>query len=175
MEATEGKKRELARTLSSIFAKVTVDPNYSAVRPTLIYGLLYFQENLDIHSVRKLMIERLISRFPRFRSKVVMINNKIFFEELSMSEIDINYHIQEINATNWSQHNLDHFMSSLYRENKLTSKPMWIFYILNNLSDGRSCLMANIDHCIWHNYDQSIIINIRSKINIININFINSY
>ena len=43
---------------------------------------------------------------------------------------------------------MDSFLSQQYQDRKNVNEPLWLFYVLNNLADGRSCLVANIDHCI---------------------------
>jgi hypothetical protein len=150
VEKTEAPtRRKLARATTSVFAKSTVDPAFaSRLRPTLILGLLFFRDKIDVHVLRKVLKERLLSQYGRFRSKIVLEGSKILFHELSESEISMDYHVQEIDATGWDQSHIDNFLSSKYNEDKSPDSPLWIFYILQNLADGRHCIIANIDHCI---------------------------
>ncbi len=46
------------------------------------------------------------------------------------------------------QADIDRFLSEEYNKDKDPDRPLWIFYILNGLADGRGCMIANIDHCI---------------------------
>ena len=118
------------------------------MRPSLILGLLYFKRPLSVTTCREILTDRLVVEFQRFRSKVIMEKNEIFFQELPLDSIDMHYHCHEVNSQGWTQKDLDMFLSTLYKENKPSCAPLWMFYVLNDLADGRSCLVANIDHCI---------------------------
>ena len=138
-----------ARATSGFFATSTLDPECGVkMRPSLILGLLYFQRNLSIDTCRDVLTHRLVLEFPRFRSKVIQKGNDIYFQEVAMDDIDMQWHCQEVEARGWTQAEIDQFLSEQYKRSKPGGAPLWIFYVLNDLADGRSCLVANIDHCI---------------------------
>ena len=118
------------------------------MRPSLILGLLFFRRALSPDMCRDILTQRLAQEYQRFRSKVVVENHAICFQELPLAELNMHYHCQEVQATGWTQSDLDAFLSSQYKVSKPSDAPLWIFYVLNDLADGRSCLVANIDHCI---------------------------
>lgn len=118
------------------------------MRPSLILGLLFFKNELCVDTCRDILMQRLVLEFQRFRSKVVMQSNDVYFQELSTTDIDMQLHCQEVEARGWAQTDIDKFLSYQYKVNKPSDAPLWVFYVLNNLADGRSCLVANIDHCI---------------------------
>lgn len=138
-----------ARATSGFFAKSTLDPECGEkMRPSLILGMLFFKQKLCAQQCRELLLERLVSKFQRFRSKVVLQNNAVFFQELCLADIDMELHCQEVQADGWTQADLDAFLSSQYQVSKSIHAPLWVFYVLNGLADGRSCLVANVDHSI---------------------------
>jgi hypothetical protein len=147
---------KLADQISASFAKSTLDKNYSnKVKPSLILVLLYFEKELNTELVKLAIFERLVKKFEKFRS-ILKYNkqNKIVFSEIPIEEIDLNYHIQQVNSFNWKKKDIDHFLNEKYNEMKRMDKPLWIFYILNNLHDSRSCIILNIDHAIGDGISQ---------------------
>jgi hypothetical protein len=138
-----------ARATSGFFAKSTLDPACGEkIRPSLILGLLYFKNHLSADKCREILTQRLVLEFQRFRSKVVLKNGEIFFQELPLADIDMDYHVQEVASRGWTQADMDSFLSAQYQISKSSHAPLWVFYVMNDLADGRSCLVGNIDHCI---------------------------
>lgn len=140
-----------ARSLSSAFAWPSLDPEIGQrLRPNLILAMLYFRSPLDVDQVRRLMHERLVQRHVRFRSIPRRGDgNSVHLDELPPAAIDMEHHVQGVpEAAGWTQTDIDAFLSSEYAATKDVVRPLWRFYVLNGLADGRSCLFVNIDHCI---------------------------
>lgn len=138
-----------ARSTSSFFATSSLDSKFGEkMRPSLIVGLLYFLSPLDADLCRKLLAERLLPQHSRFRSKAILRGVDVYFQEIPLESIDLEYHVQEVDARGWKQSNVDGFISDLYRDNMAVDMPLWKFYVLNNLASGKSCLIASINHCI---------------------------
>jgi hypothetical protein len=65
------------------------------------------------------------------------------------SAIDMEHHIRDLpEAAGWGQREIDAFVSKEYAASKDVTMPLWMFYVMNNLADGRSCILVNIDHSI---------------------------
>lgn len=145
-----------ASTISSLFGQTTVDPSFSErLRPTLIVANMTFKRGSSITAkkVRSMVRERLLV-FPRFRSKVVFdssqrILSAISFQEIPLSKIDLEYHVQEAGGgKGWGARELDAFISQIYSQDMDHEKPLWQFYVINQMADGSDMLMAVIDHAI---------------------------
>jgi hypothetical protein len=139
-----------ARSLSSAFAWPNLDPIIAQrLRPMLVLALLYFKSPLDVNLVRDLMQKRLVYKHFRFRAVPRREGLAVHLDALHPSAIDMEHHIRELpEAAGWGQREIDTFVSREYAASKDPTKPLWIFYVLNNLADGRSCLLVNIDHSI---------------------------
>jgi hypothetical protein len=92
--------------------------------------------------------------FPRMRSKIKFSPtdrsfSDIFFQELPEDSIDFNYHVCSIGESHsWTQNDLDSLLSKLYMEDMDFEKPLWRFFVINNMADGRHTLLAVLDHSI---------------------------
>jgi hypothetical protein len=141
--------RKLANATSKLFAQSDLDPYAkSLIPPSLILGLLFFHEYIDPEEIRRTLHERFVKEFAKFRSIVLMENAKIYFQELPLADIDMNYHVQSVDSSGWKQQDVSNFLSECYMTHKSIERPLWTFHVLNNLENGRSCLIANIDHCL---------------------------
>lgn len=92
--------------------------------------------------------------FYRMRSKIVFSPtdrsfSDIYFEELPADSIDLNYHVSTIGESqSWTQKDLDSLVSKLYLEDMDFEKPLWRFFIINGMADGRHMLLVVVDHSI---------------------------
>ena len=121
-----------AKQMSTMFYKASLDETAikRGIRPTLIIGILYFTNPLDASGIRALLRERLVLEFPRFRSVGVKGDQGIIlFEELDIANIDMNYHVQVVDAKGWDQEDIDDLLTEQYKQNKDIDKPLWVFYI----------------------------------------------
>lgn len=138
-----------ANSVSSLFAKSDLDEYVrDIIPPSLILGLLFFQDYINPEEIRQTLQQRFVKVYAKFRSIIVMKGGKIFFEEIPLEDVDMNYHVQSVDSTGWKQQDISNFLSKLYTTHKSIERPLWTFHVLNNLENGRSCLIANIDHCL---------------------------
>lgn len=147
---SDDNKLHLAKQNSAFFALSTLSNEYAKhFKPTLIIGLLYFRAATNIENVRELLYKRLVLEFERFRSILYMDQkHQVFFQELCPDDIDMEYHVEEINADGWTSNQIHSFVGSLYNEKKDPNNPLWKFYVLNNIQGHGSLVIANIDHAI---------------------------
>lgn len=144
------QRRQRARQLSTVFITSTLEERFKdRIRPTLILGFLHFHNPIDVDVIRKITFERLVCTELRFRSKAVLDSAyPSYFDEISLENIDMSYHVQRKEAAGWDENDIDAFMQELYAVDMDTDKPLWVMYVLNSLADGRSCLVFVIDHAI---------------------------
>jgi len=145
-----------ASAMSSMFGQMAVDPSWGQrLRPTLIVANLTFKKggSITADKVRTMIRDRLLV-FPRFRSKVAFDSSQRFlsaisFQELPLGDIDLEYHVQEAGrGKSWGAPELDAFISQIYSQDMDHEKPLWQFYVINQMADGSDMLMAVIDHAI---------------------------
>ena len=109
--------------------------------------------SITADKVRTMIRDRLLV-FPRFRSKVAFDSSQRFlsaisFQELPLGDIDLEYHVQEAGrGKSWGAPELDAFISQIYSQDMDHEKPLWQFYVINQMADGSDMLMAVIDHAI---------------------------
>jgi diacylglycerol O-acyltransferase len=138
--------------LSLALSVVTMDERFD-MRPLLVVGLLYFRESLDLGRLRTLLLERLCV-LPRFAAVVVDSGHKVTFNSISQADMDMDYHVAEAPAHHgeepWTHENLDAFLSSLNTpEHELDKRrPLWRFFYVPKMSDGRALLIPVINHAI---------------------------
>jgi hypothetical protein len=88
------------------------------------------------------------------RSKIIFAPKErsfsdVFFQQLPMESIDLDYHVRLLGKSKpWSQCDLDDLMTKLYIEDMDFDKPLWRFFVINNMADGRHMLIAVVDHAI---------------------------
>eukprot|EP01041_Mallomonas_annulata_P010573 gene10573-22066_t len=142
-------RRRDTNIITSMFGKASVERNNldERFRPTILVGLIYFNSPIDVSKLRILVFERLL-QFPRFCSYITIERSNIFFQELSPHDVNLEYHIFEENSKGWTDVNVHSFINEKYNEQKDSNVPLWRLHILNNLADGRHCLLTNIDHTI---------------------------
>ena len=116
-------------------------------RPTLILGLLYFNQVIDVNKLRRIFLERII-HFPRFRSRIILEKKKVYFQEIPANQLNMQYHIVEEFSSNWSLQRFYQFLNEQYVAIKDVSCPLWRVHVLNHLGDGRHCIVIDVDHAI---------------------------
>jgi len=139
---------------TSLFAKMSTDSTFDRMRPTLIYGMLFFKESLDVEKVRTLIKERLLV-YPRFRSVLKTDSSarnfeEVYFEEQDADSLPIDELVKlapEENAP-YDQSKLDEFMSDMYANSMDPNLPLWRIFLFNNLPDGRNMFTLIVDHTI---------------------------
>ena len=137
--------------LSLALSVVTVDERFG-MRPLLVLGQLYFRTPLDLTKLRKLLTKRLCP-LPRFSAVVVDRGSQVRFDPIPIATMDMWYHVVELpveDTSPWTSSKLDGFLSSLNTpEYGLdATRPLWRFFYIPKLADGRSLLVPVINHAI---------------------------
>jgi NRPS condensation-like uncharacterized protein len=120
-------------------------------RPTLIIAQLIFDKNLILSDVRNLVETKLL-KYPRFSSALTYNRAKPILDDIKfrlLDKVDMRYHVTAAGeGERWSQCQINDFVSKLYTENMDHSQPLWRFFVINHMADGRHMLLAVIDHSI---------------------------
>ena len=143
-----------ASTMTAFFANTSVADNFheEGLRPTMIQTLLFFKEPLDVAEVWEALKERL-AIFPRFCSILQKdSSNPLALGSVSLLEqgpetMDMEYHVEEGKGMK-SMQGVNKIMDQHYETPLDTSKPLWKFYVINDMEDGHSLLLGVIDHSI---------------------------
>ena len=100
--------------LSLALSVVTTDASLD-MRPLLVLGLLYFRRPLELARLRSQLLERLAT-LPRFAAVVVDRGETVAFEPVTVSSLDLSYHVTELpvdESDPWTPSKLDQFLTSL--------------------------------------------------------------
>ncbi|CAB9513319.1 Putative diacyglycerol O-acyltransferase [Seminavis robusta] len=124
-------------------------------KPTKIFGVLYLAEakpdadRLRLHTVEKLL------EFPRFSSRVKLETNffgtrQAFFERIPREQIDVDYHFQVIQGqqTFSAEDNISEMVSEAHLLDWDPDKPLWKITLVTDMKDGRSMILAIVDHTV---------------------------
>ena len=77
------------------------------------------------------------------------------FQEISPHDMNLDYHVREEESKGWSVLEVEAFMNQLYIGKKDLSAPLWQFHVMNNLRDGRHCILVDVDHAVGDGYSIS--------------------
>jgi NRPS condensation-like uncharacterized protein len=120
-------------------------------RPTLIVAQLIFDNDIILPDVRDLLETKLLT-YHRFRSALTYNKAKPILDDVEfklLDKVDMSYHVTAAGeGEKWSQYQINDFVSKLYTENMDHSRPLWRFFVINHMADGRHMLLAVIDHSI---------------------------
>lgn len=136
--------------ISNIFSRASLEKvKLSQFRPSLIISIFFFNEPINRHYV-KAVVRQLLEVAPRFRSVTLYnLKHEVVFEEISIDEIDLDYHIVDEDSYAWNEDQVYQFINDIYKdESKDINAPLWKFHILNCLKNGKHVLIGNIDHAI---------------------------
>lgn len=114
-------------------------------KATWIYGLLFIESDPGVDAVENLIKTKLL-QVPRFRS----VYKRGKFYEVPVEEIDMDYHlVPTFEDSVPSFDSVLEFIGTLYDEKHYDlSKPLWKYYYIPKLEDGRALLVACINHTI---------------------------
>lgn len=151
--------------MSSIFAASTVDADSEygqRILATRIFPQLFFKQPVDIAKIRAVLAKFL--EFDRFRSvfqqgedgtETTYNLGKVYCRELAKEEVDMEYHVVDIDDAEdvpivgpWDSAKVSELASWLYTHPHSKERPLWRFYVIQNMEDGRSLLFGDIDHSI---------------------------
>ena len=128
-------------------------PRKRDIRPTLVAAQLVFRESISVPDIKALVQNRLFG-FYRMRSKMIFSPkdksfSDIYFQELPLEDIDLDYHVSSLGESHpWTQTDIDSLMSKMYMEDMDYTKPLWRFFVINGMADGRNLMIVVVDHSI---------------------------
>ncbi|MGB5659166.1 MAG: wax ester/triacylglycerol synthase family O-acyltransferase [Thermoanaerobaculia bacterium] len=112
----------------------------------MINGLLFFDDPLDLKTVKRALEERLIS-IPRFRQRVVPSGKQRFSWQLDPG-FDINAHVvEEFLPSPGDDADLQDLVSSWMSSPLDRSRPLWMCHLIQNHRGG-SALLWRLHHCM---------------------------
>jgi WS/DGAT/MGAT family acyltransferase len=113
----------------------------------VINGLMLFDGQLEFARVVKVLEERLVARFERFRQRVIDTRGPgMAWEEDPY--FDLRSHVRHIALpAPGTIDTLQQLLSDLASESLEPHKPLWRFYVIENV-DGGSALFGRIHHCL---------------------------
>ena len=117
--------------------------------PMHIGSTSIFESRLDVRKVIRHVEERL-HLIPRYLQKITPCPFNIAHPTWEYDEdFDIKNHIFEIKSRKkLSQKDLVKIAGETMTECLDRSKPLWELYIINNLEDGQSAMIAKVHHCM---------------------------
>ena len=114
-----------------------------------IGGILLFDEPVDFDELRRLIDERLIGLFPRFRQKVVESTGRMArptWQEDEKFELDAHLHHLALPEPG-DKGVLQETASELMTQALDYERPLWQFYLLDNYQGG-SAFLVKLHHCL---------------------------
>ncbi len=115
----------------------------------VITGVLWFDQPPDWEGVRETIRQRLVSRFPRFRQRVVEGRAPLsgpHWEDDPRFDLDLHLHRVALPAPG-DRAALQAFVADLMASPLDRSKPLWQFQLVDGYGDG-AALVGRIHHCI---------------------------
>ena len=105
-----------------------------------------------MEALRAVLRERLL-RHVRFRSVPVSFGKKNHekwaFKELAIDDVDMEHHVQMLFENEVvSREDIDRWAGERYDEQVDMTKPLWNFYIVPRLDDGRSAVVTVSSHAL---------------------------
>lgn len=112
----------------------------------MINCVLFFDEVIAFDRIMHLVRDRLVERFDRFSQRVVQENGRYYWERDPY--FDLRTHVRHIALpAPGDMETLQEFVSSHLSEELEPHRPLWRFYLIENV-DGGCALYARIHHCI---------------------------
>jgi diacylglycerol O-acyltransferase len=115
--------------------------------PMVVNGLVSLAGTPDVEAVAEVLRERLVSRFPRFRQRVVdQLGRAPAFEEDPFFDLANHLHRRTLPGPG-DQAALEELVSDLITPPLDPGKPLWHVYLIENY-DGGAAMLWRIHHCI---------------------------
>lgn len=148
-------KKHVTKGFSAIFSTGSANPNYiGRYKPVTIIGVIVIASPVDRNKLIGVLKERVLPKYPRLRAVARrQAAEAMAFEEIAVEEMDWAYHVNVepssgANCKPWSQELLNDFLSDLYGGAKDISKPLFRFHLIDNMADGSSVMILNVDHAV---------------------------
>ena len=147
------RTKRKASAISTVMSKALFDKEAKYAGAWII-GLTILEKNPGLDRLRELLRERLVSKYVRFRSQLV-INEKgeAEFHELDVADIDYeSYHVPDLSeltsAKPWSRNELFEYLAKLNEFEYDLSRPLWRYLLIPNLENGEAAIISSISHAI---------------------------
>jgi len=114
-----------------------------------VIGVAFIEHDAGFSKVRD-VIQRLVTKYARFRSTCKMqSSHKAVFEEID-GELDWDYHIPDLAETTrgWTQADVYAYLNEVGDFDYDLDKPLWRYLYIPKLVDGRAVLISCINHAI---------------------------
>jgi diacylglycerol O-acyltransferase len=112
---------------------------------TIINGVLWFDEPLDVERFKKTLEERLLV-IPRFRQRLVHDGTRGHWEPDPDFDLDFHVRHEELEGDDGERALRDR-VSEHMSDPLDPDRPLWLFYILDNYHGG-SALLGRFHHCV---------------------------
>jgi WS/DGAT/MGAT family acyltransferase len=118
-------------------------------RPTnlmVVNSVMWFDEPVDPIALRKVLQERLVDRFPRFRQRVVE-DHGVWWEDAEDFDLEDHLHPVELPAPS-GRSQLEELVAGQLSEPLDRDRPLWDLYVITPYLDGGCALFFRMHHAI---------------------------
>ncbi|MEO9140200.1 MAG: wax ester/triacylglycerol synthase family O-acyltransferase [Jatrophihabitans sp.] len=113
----------------------------------IVTSVMWFDEQLDWDSVRKLLRDRLLDVYPRFTQRVVDRTTSVWWEDVE--DFDLDAHVQHATlSAPGGRRELEHFVSAVAGRPLEDGRPLWEMHFVDGYRGSGSALVTRIHHCI---------------------------
>lgn len=118
-------------------------------RPTnlmVVNSVMWFDDVIDGQDLRKVLGERLVDRYPRFRQRVVE-DHGVWWEDAA--DFDLENHLHEVDLpAPAGRAELEKFVASVISEPLDRDRPLWDLYVITPYQGGGCALYFRMHHAI---------------------------
>ena len=139
--------RQSARTPVSSVDKAWFEMD-SATNLMIINGLMWFDGKVDYDLFTEILENRFIQRYARFRQHIVTgSDGRLYWEQ--DPHFDLRAHVRRVALPEPRTHEgLQTLISSVINEPLDRRKPLWRFFLVEDVEGGGTALFGRIHHCI---------------------------
>lgn len=120
----------------------------SATNLMIINGLMWFNGRVDYDLFTEILENRFIQRYERFRQHIVTGSDGRLYWEMD-PHFDLRAHVRRISLPEpRTQEGLQMLISSVINEPLDRRKPLWRFFLVEDVEGGGTVLFGRIHHCI---------------------------
>lgn len=119
----------------------------SATNLMIINGVMFFEENLNFENLKTILEERFVSRYERFRQRIVEgPGGRLYWED--DPHFDIRAHVRRYALpAPGDMATLQTVVSAIINEPLDRRKPLWRYLLLENV-EGGCAIISRLHHCI---------------------------
>lgn len=113
----------------------------------IVTSVMWFDEQLDWDSVRKLLKDRLLGVYPRFTQRVVDRTTSVWWEDVEDFDLDAHLHYATLPEPG-GRRELEHFVSAVAGRRLPHSSPLWEMHLVDGYRGSGCAVISRIHHCI---------------------------